>query len=882
MSFATNSAIAPAAPIAIVGIGCRLPGGVLDPASFWQLLVEGRQVIGEVPPDRWSLDAYFHPDRAATGAMASRWGGFLNTLKEFDAGFWGVSPREAQRMDPQQRWLLEVAWEAIEDAGTAPSRLRGAPVGVFIGISGNDYGSLQLGDIEQVDAYTNSGNTASIASNRISYMLDLRGPSVSLDTACSSSLVAVAMACDSLRTGACETALAGGVNALITPQVSVGFSKASMLSPSGRCYAFDARADGYVRAEGVGVVVLKPLDRALANRDRIYAVIRGTAVNQDGHTSSMTVPSVDGQSAMLAAAYANAGVVPASVAYVETHGTGTPLGDPIEATALGRVLGAGRAPDEACVIGSVKANIGHLESASGIAGLIKAALVAQHRLIPPSLNYERPNPQIPFESLRLVVANRARPLASPNDEPPIVGVNSFGFGGTNAHVVLQSPPQAQESAPVVDRADRPLVLPISARDETALRAYVSAFCRCLQNGTEPLADLCAAAGSRKEQHPHRLVVAGRTGSELEGQLRQWLRDGHAPGVVSGRTKSNRPPVFVFTGQGGQWWAMGRTLAAREPLVRRRLEETDRILRAFTGSSLIDELNRDEVSSQIDGTDIAQPALFALQVALVDLWRSWGITPAAVIGHSVGEVAAAYTAGIYSFDDAVPAHLSPQPSAAHHSWARADDCGRGFARTRRHAGPRGGRRRNRGHQQPAADHAVRRRRGPRDHRTPVDRRRRVLPLVADSLRVSLADDGSRARRAAGRPGGPGAATGHPAFRFNSRRRHPPGPVARRVLLVGQRAPAGALRGWHRRARAGRAQHVPGDRAASDARRRDHPLPGRPRNHGRSIPFAPPRRRRLGGSRSDAGGDAHPRDRRRLAVFQPGQSDVRRASPLSLDA
>ena len=613
MRSATNSAIAPAAPIAIVGIGCRLPGRVLDPASFWQLLVEGRQVIREVPPDRWSLAAHFHPDRAAAGAIASRWGGFLDTLKEFDAGFWGVSPREAQRMDPQQRWLLEVAWEAIEDAGTAPSRLRGAPVGVFIGISGNDYGGLQLRDIEQVDAYTNSGNTASIASNRISYMLDLRGPSVSVDTACSSSLVAVAMACDSLRTGACETALAGGVNALIAPQVSVGFSKASMLSPSARCYPFDARADGYVRAEGVGVVVLKPLERARADRDRIYAVIRGTAVNQDGHTSSMTVPSVDGQSAMLRAAYANADIAPASVAYVEAHGTGTPVGDPIEATALGRVLGAGRTPDEACVIGSVKANIGHLESASGIAGLIKATLVAHHRLIPASLNCERPNPRIPFESLRLVVANRTRPLAARTDEPPIVGVNSFGFGGTNAHVVLQSPPLARESAPAIDRADRPVVLPISARDDTALRAYVSAFRRCLQNGTEPLADLCAAAGSRKEHHTHRLVVAGRTGPELDGRLRQWLRDGHAPGVVLGRTTSDRSPVFVFTGQGGQWWGMGRTLAAREPVVRRRLEEADLKLRAFSGSSLIDELNRDEVDSQIDRTDIAQPALFALQL-----------------------------------------------------------------------------------------------------------------------------------------------------------------------------------------------------------------------------------------------------------------------------
>lgn len=365
-------------PIAIVGIGCRLPGNVTDPVSFWTLLLEGRSGICEVPADRWSNKRFYHPDPECLDSLISKWGGFARGIDEFDARFWGISPREAVRMDPQQRWLLEAAWESVEDAGTAPSQLRGGGVGVFVGIAGNDYGGLQVPYHEIVDAYTNSGSTSSIASNRISYMLDLKGPSLSVDTACSSSLVAVWLACESMWLGRCSSSLVGGVNAIITPHASMGFSRASMLSRSGQCFAFDSKANGYVRGEGVGVVYLKPLDQALQDNNRIYAVIRGAAANQDGHTSSMTVPGVEGQSAMLHKAYEVSGIDPQNVVYVEAHGTGTPVGDPIELTALGRVLGKGRSPKQALLIGSVKSNIGHLEAGSGIAGLIKAALVLHH------------------------------------------------------------------------------------------------------------------------------------------------------------------------------------------------------------------------------------------------------------------------------------------------------------------------------------------------------------------------------------------------------------------------------------------------------------------------------------------------------------------------
>ena len=642
-------------PIAIVGMGCRFPGAANDPESFWQLLTAGRSAIVEVPADRWAIDRFHHPNPAAAGTMVSRRGGFVDQLDAFDAAFWGISPREANRLDPQQRWLLEVAWETLENAGIAPSRLRGRPVGVFLGISGSDYGGLQLRRAEDVDAYTNIGSTSSIASNRISYLLDLRGPSASIDTACSSSLVAMWMACESIWAGNCDAALVGGVNALIAPETSVGFSHAAMLSPSGECFAFDARANGYVRAEGAGMVYLKPLDAARASGDRIYAVVRAVVVNQDGHTTSMTVPSVDQQTAMLRDAYQRAGIDPARVSYVEAHGTGTPVGDPIEATAIGRVIGSGApARRRPCIIGSVKTNIGHLESGSGMAGLIKAALVLDRRWIPANRNYERANPQIDFDALQLEVASTARPLEAEGDGTAVAGINSFGFGGTNAHVVLEAHRGAPRFGghPATSAADRPVVLPISARDPTALRNYVVRYRALLAASPERIADIAAASGTRKEHHPQRLAIVGRTAAELRRRSAAWLRDGVSDGVIAGRGSTPSGVVFVLTGQGAQWWGMARQLYAREPIVRTVMDEVDDRFQALGGVPLMRELGRDQAHSRLDRTDIAQPAIFAVQAALLALWQSWGVVPAALVGHSIGEVAAAYGAGALSLEDAV--------------------------------------------------------------------------------------------------------------------------------------------------------------------------------------------------------------------------------------
>jgi amino acid adenylation domain-containing protein/thioester reductase-like protein len=644
-------------------MGCRFPGGVEDVSSFWKMLTDGRSGVREVPPDRWDVKRFYHPDSAIPGMMTTKWGGFVDSLDKFDAHFWGISPREVLRMDPQQRWLLEVAWEAIEDSGTPPQRLRGTSVGVFVGIAGNDYAGLQMPYHEQIDAYTNSGCTLSIASNRISYLLDLTGPSFSVDTACSSALVAVWSACRSMWSGVCEGALAGGVNSIITPHATLGFSKASMLSPNGRCFAFDARANGYVRGEGAGMVYIKPLARAVADGNRIYAVIRAAVSNQDGHTSSMTVPGVEGQTAMLRQAYQQAGLSPSRVTYMEAHGTGTPVGDPIEATALGHVLSEGRSPQQPCLMGSVKTNIGHLEAGSGIAGLIKAALVLHHDKVPPSLNFETPNPYIPFDSLGLRVVTRLQRLPHHDGLPPVVAVNSFGFGGTNAHVVLeQAPaPAAHPSAPPQvngkrpnEKVERSYVLPISAREDKALRRYVESYRDLLADPAAHLPDVGYAAGARKEHHDHRLVVIGKDASQMRKRLGAWLHaPGQTEGVISGRCPGNVPPlVFVFTGQGAQWWAMGRQLLECEPVFRRTVKAVDKLLRPLAGWSLMEEMKHSEAESNIDRTDIAQPAIFALQVALAELWKSWGIEPGRVIGHSVGEVAAAYCAGIYTLEDAV--------------------------------------------------------------------------------------------------------------------------------------------------------------------------------------------------------------------------------------
>ncbi|MEK7866016.1 MAG: SDR family NAD(P)-dependent oxidoreductase [Planctomycetota bacterium] len=643
-------------PLAIVGMGCRLPGGANDAESFWKVLADGRSGVREVPPDRWDRDRFYHADGSIAQAMISKWGGFVDGLDLFDAGFWGISPREAMRMDPQQRWLLEVAWEALEDSGSPPSTLRGSGVGVFVGIASNDFVGLQAPYHETSDAYTNSGLALSIASNRISYLLDLQGPSLSVDTACSSALVAVWTACESIWSGNALAALAGGVNAIITPHSTIGFSRASMLSPSGQCFSFDARANGYVRGEGAGMVYIKPLRQALADRDRVYAVIRSAVCNQDGHTSSMAVPGIEGQTALLRQAYRRAGIAPGRVVYMEAHGTGTPVGDPIEATALGRVLAEGRPAGQKCLVGSAKTNVGHLEGGAGIVGLLKAALVLHKRTVPPSLNHQSPNPNIPFDRLPLEIATRLQPLPEQDGLPPVVAVNSFGFGGTNAHVVLEAAPAPPEPpASPRELARRPFLLAISARDERALRGYAEAYGRLLADPAVDLADVCFGAGARKEHHDRRLAVVAPDAPGMRRRLNAWLRGaGQVRGVTAGRgARATAPLVFVFTGQGAQWWAMGRQLLNREPVFHRAVSEIDALFRELAGWSLLEHFLRPEERSEIESrTDVAQPAIFALQVALARLWGSWGIRPDAVVGHSVGELAAAWCAGVYSMEDAV--------------------------------------------------------------------------------------------------------------------------------------------------------------------------------------------------------------------------------------
>ena len=630
-------------PIAIVGIGCRFPGGANDPESFWRLLRDGVDAVVEVPADRWSADEYYDPDPDAPGKTWTKKAAFISGIDQFDPQFFGIAPREAASMDPQQRLILETAWEAMEDAGLVPAHLAGSQTGVFIGIGLNDYGRIQVPDQtldpSLVNNYDLSGNALCITANRLSYLIDFRGPSMAIDTACSSSLVAVHVACRSLRNGESTLALAGGVNLMLTPHSAIGLTK--FLAPDGHCKAFDARADGYARGEGAAIVVLKPLSKALADGDSIYAVIRGSAVNQDGFSSGLTVPNGVAQQAMLREALANAGVKPEQISYIEAHGTGTSLGDPIEANALGAVLGAGRPKDRPFTIGSVKTNIGHLEAGAGIAGLIKVALSLKHGQLPPSLHYESPNPNIPFEELNLRVQKTLTPW--PDDAGQrIAGVSSFGFGGTNSHIILE---EAPASAPLLESAtvERPVhILTLSARNEAALKELAKRFAN---SPLEPLADACYTANVHRSHFAHRLTVVAESASDLREKL--------AAGVASGQVQRSARPkvVFLFTGQGAQYADMGRQLYETQPMFRKTLDECAEILRPYLGQSLISILYPAPGSpSLLNETAYTQPALFALEYALAELWKSWGIEPAAVIGHSVGEYVAACVAGVFSLED----------------------------------------------------------------------------------------------------------------------------------------------------------------------------------------------------------------------------------------
>lgn len=652
---------APPEPIAIIGIGCRFPGRVTNAHTFWQLLTAGVDATCDVPPDRWDIGTFYDPDPTKPGKVIVHRGGFLDQVDQFDAHFFGISPREAACLDPQQRLLLMTSWEALEDAGLDPERLAGSNTGVFIGAFTLDYKVLQFNEHNRdlLEAHTATGSMMTMVSNRISYAFDFRGPSFSVDTACSSSLVAIHLACRSLWNNECALALAGGVNVMITPEYTIVESKGGFLCPDGRCKAFDARANGYARGEGAGVVVLKPLPLALADGDPIYALIRGSAINQDGHTNGITVPRGDAQIALMRAAYRRAGVAPGEIQYVEAHGTGTPVGDPIEAHALGTVLSAGRPAGSRCVIGSVKTNIGHLEAGAGVAGLIKAALCLKHRQIPPHLHFQTPNPQIDFAALGLHIPTTLEPWPE-HAGPARAGVNSFGFGGTNAHVVLEEAPAVAAPARAATPAapDRPYLLPLSARSPAALLAQARQYRAVLANTDEsaaaPLHDLCYTASLRRSHHDHRLALVVHSHAEGAALLDAFLADEARPGLVAGqRTPGHRPRiVFVFTGMGPQWWAMGRQLMQQEPLFRETIERCDALFQRHADWSLIAELLADEEHSRMAETQVAQPTNFAIQVALLALWRAWGIAPDAIIGHSAGEIAAVYAAGALSLEDAV--------------------------------------------------------------------------------------------------------------------------------------------------------------------------------------------------------------------------------------
>jgi acyl transferase domain-containing protein/NADPH-dependent curcumin reductase CurA/NAD(P)-dependent dehydrogenase (short-subunit alcohol dehydrogenase family)/acyl carrier protein len=641
-------------PIAIIGIGCRFPGGATDPERFWQLLRRGIDAITRVPADRWSADRFAVSDPEAGGTIPAPYGGFLGDVRSFDPHFFGITPREAIAMDPQQRLVLEVAWEALEDAGTVPGRLAGTQTGVFVGIGLNDYGRLQVTEQERdprrIDTYSISGNALCITANRLSYLLDLRGPSMAIDTACSSSLVAIHMACQSLRTGESTLAIAGGVNVMLSPATSVGVAR--FLSPDGRCKAFDERANGYVRGEGAGLVVLKPLSRAQADGDRIYAVIRGSAINQDGFSSGLTVPNGTAQEALVRHALESAGVAPADIQYVEAHGTGTALGDPIEVNALSAVLSTGRPTDRICTIGSVKTNVGHLEAAAGVAGLIKVALSLEQREIPPSLHFESPNPHIPFDRIPLRVARTLSPWPEGGGGRPLAGVSSFGFGGTNAHVVLEAAPVVTETSTSAS-LDQAQVLPLSARSRSSLEGLAREWDSFLASGVRDLAAACSTASVRRTHHPHRLALVGRSAVELRERLQRALAGETVTGAATGELARKRPRLaFVFSGQGPQWWGMGRQLLDTEPVFHQVVTECDRQLRELGGFSLLEELGVTEAASRLGRTDIAQPAILAIQAGLVALWRAWGVTPDAVVGHSVGEIAAAHAVGALTLGQAV--------------------------------------------------------------------------------------------------------------------------------------------------------------------------------------------------------------------------------------
>ena len=647
-------------PIAIVGIGCRFPGGANSPKAFWNLLRKGKDAIVDVPKDRWDSRKFYDPNPDKPGKMYVKQGGFLKEkIDQFDPLFFGISPREAESMDPQQRLLLEVSWEAFEDAGITEEELKGSKTGVFIGGFCLDNQILRFGAFNRdiADSHSAASSTMTILSNRISHVFDLKGPSVTMDTACSSSLVATHYACNSIWNGESNAAITGGVNVMLRPEFPIVMSKGKFLSPHGRCMAFDENAAGYARGEGAGVMLLKALSEAVRNGDRIYGLIKETGVNQDGHTSGISLPNTDAQEALVRDVYARAGVSPSDISYIEAHGTGTQAGDPAELRALNAVLSENRETARACIVGTVKTNIGHLEAAAGIAGLIKAVLSLHHEKIVPNLHFNKPNPKIPFSDYCIQVSTKLRDWKREN-KIRYAGVNSFGYGGTNAHALLQEAPLPNSDADPKDNGEwrKPYLLPISAKAEGALRELASKYAFLLSSHSDPkwMANLLFTTTKRRSHHPYRLAIVAASVEELRLKLQQYSAGEQVEQASTDRADPHktRELIFIYTGMGPQWWGMGRELMKQEPVFLRAIEECDELFVKEAGWSILEALKADESQSRMSKTEVAQPANFVIQVGLTALWKSWGIEPSSVIGHSVGEVTAAFASGALSLEHAI--------------------------------------------------------------------------------------------------------------------------------------------------------------------------------------------------------------------------------------
>lgn len=643
--------------VALIAYSVRFPG--TDTQRFWGDLLAKKDLVTCVDPTRWSQDTFLHPDKRHPGTSYSFAAGSIGDVSGFDAAFFGISPREATLIDPQQRVLLELAWETIENAGITPSSLRGSDCGVYVGISNVDYAYRLADDLGAIEAAAATGIISSIASNRISYVFDLHGPSISMDTACSSSLVAFHQACQAIRSGEISQALAGGINLHLHPYGFISFSKATMLSKTGRCHVFDESGDGYVRSEGGGLFLLKNYDRAVADGDPILAVIAGSAVNTDGHKSGLTIPNPQAQAALMSAVYEQAGIGPNNIDYFEAHGTGTSVGDPIETHAIGLALGQKR--DQPLLIGSVKSNLGHLESASGVAGLAKALNCLKHRAIPATIGVKNPNPNIKFADWNVQVVTETRPLKAQGEL--VIGINSFGFGGANAHVILQTPPARKLQKPPKQPSpcgSVPLVL--SAKDQPALQQAAQELADFMAaNPGLPFYDLAYSAFFKRERHAHGLVVFGDGLAHAAGQLGQFAKqqtppDKTQPLTPQAYTGLHLPKAqglaFVYSGNGCQWQGMGKQLLEESPVFCRAVTEVDALFQGYADFSLLDELAGCNGDGRYRRTEIAQPALFALQVGVTGVLRELGFQATAVIGHSVGEVAAAWACGALSLAAAV--------------------------------------------------------------------------------------------------------------------------------------------------------------------------------------------------------------------------------------